>query len=178
MHYPEAYVQYLVQFHGHRDFFECHEILEEHWKEKPSGYRDKHWVGLIQIAVGLYHHRRANWRGAQKTFRNARRIVQEYSASLEELALDTDQLLFLMDQRLSDILLQRTYTDMNLPITDTSLTDQCFRMCEKENVDWLGESDMFNDHLVHRHILRDRTDITEERIQQKWLREQKKLSRT
>lgn len=31
--YPEAYIEYLAEFHGSRDYFECHELLEEHWKK-------------------------------------------------------------------------------------------------------------------------------------------------
>lgn len=33
--YPEAYVAFLHEFHTTRDYFECHEILEEYWKEDP-----------------------------------------------------------------------------------------------------------------------------------------------
>ena len=33
MVYPEAYIEYLMYFHGNRDYFECHEVLEEYWKE-------------------------------------------------------------------------------------------------------------------------------------------------
>ena len=31
--YSQAYIDYLVHFHGDRDYFECHELLEEHWKK-------------------------------------------------------------------------------------------------------------------------------------------------
>ncbi|WP_158735263.1 DUF309 domain-containing protein [Alteribacillus sp. YIM 98480] len=176
--YPEAYIQYLIQFHGYRDFFECHEILEEHWKEKEVRNRDKYWVGLIQVAVGLYHHRRENWRGARKTFQNARSIIQENETSLQQLGLDTSRLIQLIDERLSDLLLHKGYTDMNLPITDTALIEQCRQECEANQVTWLADSDLDDPYIIHRHILRDRTSVTEERLHQKLLREQKKLSRS
>lgn len=32
--YPAEYLEYLVYFHADRDYFECHEILEEYWKEQ------------------------------------------------------------------------------------------------------------------------------------------------
>lgn len=51
--YPKAYIDYLVYFHGLRDYFECHEVLEEHWKKDDKAERKKYWVGLIQIAVAL-----------------------------------------------------------------------------------------------------------------------------
>ncbi len=37
MMYPNAYLDYLVYFHGHRDYFECHEVLEEYWKKDQAG---------------------------------------------------------------------------------------------------------------------------------------------
>ncbi|WP_205628902.1 DUF309 domain-containing protein, partial [Acinetobacter baumannii] len=51
--YPEALIDYLVYFHADRDFFECHEVLEDYWKSLPKEERSLFWVGLIQIAVGL-----------------------------------------------------------------------------------------------------------------------------
>ncbi|WP_260405419.1 DUF309 domain-containing protein, partial [Paenibacillus sp. 598K] len=64
--YPDDYIQYLIEFHVTRDYFECHELLEEYWKEQPGDdpFYDT-WVGLIQIAVSQYHHRRSNHRGAR-----------------------------------------------------------------------------------------------------------------
>lgn len=52
--YPKAYIEYLVHFHSDRDYFECHEILEEHWKQDG---RNKGWLVLIQTAVAFYHYR-------------------------------------------------------------------------------------------------------------------------
>ncbi|PAD68333.1 hypothetical protein CHH83_14265, partial [Bacillus sp. 7586-K] len=33
--YDQEYIDFLVHFHCDRDYFECHEILEEHWKKDP-----------------------------------------------------------------------------------------------------------------------------------------------
>jgi len=38
--YPEPYLEYLIQFHAERDYFECHEILEEYWKSAPANERE------------------------------------------------------------------------------------------------------------------------------------------
>ena len=54
--YPEAYIDFLVHFHGDRDWFECHERLEEYWKEHPDDPKSDTWVGLIQVAeIGRAH---------------------------------------------------------------------------------------------------------------------------
>ncbi len=55
--YAKAYIEYLAHFHGTRDYFECHEVLEEHWKAVDPKNRSSVWVLLIQIAVSMYHAR-------------------------------------------------------------------------------------------------------------------------
>lgn len=176
--YPEAYIQYLVQFHAHRDFFECHEILEEHWKENDIKNRYSPWVGLIQIAVGLYHYRRENFRGAEKILKNAYTILEQNPDHLRRLGLDFDKLLNVTHDCLLHVLERKDYRDINLPLTDQALIERCKQESAHQHVTWLAESDLRNKHLVHRHILRDRTEIDEERLRQKQLKETtRKLSR-
>ncbi|MEC0180874.1 DUF309 domain-containing protein [Paenibacillus peoriae] len=58
--YEPLYVTYLVYFNRDRDYFECHEVLEELWLKLD---RDPVYKGLLQIAVGLFHFRNGNYRG-------------------------------------------------------------------------------------------------------------------
>ncbi|SFE32609.1 DUF309 domain-containing protein [Alteribacillus iranensis] len=153
--YPEAYIQFLIHFHGSRDFFECHEILEEHWKRKKRGNRDAYWTGLIQLAVALYHHRRANHTGALKLFRNSEKIIQAHAEKVERLAIDTGSLLHLIDEKISDVLEEKPYADMNLPLTDESLIEACKKRCRAQQIEWQRKSDLDNPYLVHKHMLRD-----------------------
>lgn len=90
--YPTEYIQFLIHFHGDYDYFECHEILEGYWKTKPRGNRDNYLVGLIQIAVSLYHHRRSNWNGAEKMMKSAITILEKNSAHLLRLGINEAQL--------------------------------------------------------------------------------------
>ncbi len=85
--YPKAYIDYLVEFHATRDYFECHEILEEFWKEDPPKKRKRYWVGFIQLAVALYHHRRQNTAGAKRLMANSIRILQAEHRAVEDLGL-------------------------------------------------------------------------------------------
>lgn len=94
--YPKAYIDYLVEFHATRDYFECHEILEEYWKEDPPKKRKRYWVGFIQLAVALYHHRRQNTAGAKRLMANSIRILQAEHRAVEDLGLDHGRLLELM----------------------------------------------------------------------------------
>lgn len=91
--YPTEYIQFLIHFHGDYDYFECHEILEEYWKTKPRGNRDHYLVGLIQIAVSLYHQRRANWNGSTKMMKSAITILEKSGVPLQRLGINQVQLL-------------------------------------------------------------------------------------
>jgi predicted metal-dependent hydrolase len=65
MHYHKLYVAFLYYFNIDEDYFECHEVMEELWIEER---RDPLWQGLLQVAVGLYHHSNANISGTIKLF--------------------------------------------------------------------------------------------------------------
>jgi predicted metal-dependent hydrolase len=173
--YPDAYILFLVEFHSTRDYFECHEILEDHWKEAPSKERDPVWPGLIQIAVGLYHERRGNLTGASKCLKNAGVILRPLPRRLQALGLDAERLLQRIEEQLDR--LGEPFRDLNLPITDPKLEAQCIRLCEQKKTSWLQPSPLEDTDLVHKHVLRDRTDIVHERDKQLRIRDKQRRSR-
>jgi predicted metal-dependent hydrolase len=63
--YDRLYVAFLYYFNDQRDYFECHEVMEELWLEEG---RNPLYQGLLQIAVGLYHHLNGNPSGSIKLF--------------------------------------------------------------------------------------------------------------
>jgi predicted metal-dependent hydrolase len=63
--YDKLYVEFVYYFNVERDYFECHEVMEELWLEEG---RAPLYQGLLQVAVGLYHYRNGNLRGAIKLF--------------------------------------------------------------------------------------------------------------
>ena len=72
------FVQFIVYFNENQDYFECHEVLEELWKKKEPLDKD-HWlVALILLSTGLYHWRRGNRKGAEKTLQNAQHDSTSY----------------------------------------------------------------------------------------------------
>ncbi len=168
--YPKAYLDYLYHFHCDRDYFECHEVLEEYWKEKEAIDREIHWVGLIQIAVGLYHHRRENFNGALRMLQNASRIIGKESSAINALGLDSGRLLKLLDERIVCVTKQEPYVSMNLPIADPDLQLSCDALAKSASKVWGAPSDLLDGSLVNRHTLRDRSDVIEERRKQLELR--------
>jgi uncharacterized protein len=168
--YPKAYIDFLIHFHTDRDYFECHEILEEYWKEDEPHERKQVWVALIQIAVALYHHRRGNWAGAKRMMRKALLLVQQEQEAVERLGLDFSRLVQQLENRINNIKQQVPYQSMNLPIKDITLLQLCKNLCQELHLTWGKESDLSNEYLLHKHKLRDRTDVIKERERQKTLR--------
>nr|WP_027414688.1 DUF309 domain-containing protein [Aneurinibacillus terranovensis] len=154
--YPQQYIDYLVYFHADRDYFECHEILEEYWKSFPIETRSAVWVGLIQIAVGLYHQRRGNLTGAEKMFAGALAILRD--KQLSNLGVDREALLHDLQHRLQT-LHTTPYADLNLPLTAPELVQSCKTHAKKRAVTWLAPSDFTNSFLMHKHTLRDRSHV-------------------
>ncbi|NLP49689.1 DUF309 domain-containing protein [Bacillus sp. RO1] len=168
--YPKAYLDFLYHFHCDRDYFECHEVLEEYWKEKDASEREVHWVGLIQIAVGLYHQRRGNFRGALRMLQNASRIIGKESSAIDALGLDSGRLVQLLEERLEYVTKQEPYKSMDLPIADPDLQLSCDAMAKSGGKVWGAASDLHDGSLVNRHTLRDRSDVIAERQRQLELR--------
>lgn len=167
MHYPKPYIEYLLHFHGSRDWFECHEIMEELWKAETSMERKQWWLTLVQIAVGLYHERRGNMAGACKMLRSA--MSHANQVPWHDLGLDGEQLLSQLEAKLTElnrsgaagerISVRPDYEEWNLPIADPDLCEQCKEQCEHRGWIWCSTNSHVMDDVVHRHMLRDRQDV-------------------
>ncbi|KMY50649.1 DUF309 domain-containing protein [Peribacillus loiseleuriae] len=173
MCYPKEYVSYLVHFHASRDYFECHEILEEYWKEVSPRERDSYWVGFIQIAVALYHYRRGNLAGAIKTIRKADSILQMNPAQIRKLGIEYDELMELIHDITEKITLKKPYQSVSLPICDKKLIEACLAGCREAGYRWMKESDLNDSLLINRHVLRDRSEVITERNKQLQIRKTK-----
>jgi uncharacterized protein len=161
--YPQEYISYLAHFHGDRDYFECHEILEDYWKHVDPGNKDSIWVGLIQLAVSCYHHRRGNFNGAKRTLEKSLKIFSLQDGSLTNLGLDKQLLIQILKERLPIIEKEKAYTSFNLPLCNPLLIEDCIKTSEKKGFTWENVSDLTNISLVHRHKLRDRTSVINNR---------------
>lgn len=168
--YPDAYVEFLVHYHGTRDYFECHEIMEEYWKQETNSLQRKAWLALIKSAVAAYHERRGNTAGAAKMWDSALRNVRDRE-SVFSLGLDRDAYERLLSERLASCTEARhtAFRDPNLPITDESLLERCIIRCGELGVSW-GAPSTNDPELIHKHTRRDRADVINERERQKQLK--------
>jgi uncharacterized protein len=161
--YPKSYIQYLAHFHGDRDYFECHEILEEYWKATDAGNKKSIWVALILLAVSNYHYRRSNFAGAIRTLTKAEEIFFHDQPGLLRLGITPDALDDMLKKRKKNLLNSVAYTSFNLPISDQELIKLCQEECKENGFKWGARSDLNDLDLIHRHSSRDRSDVISDR---------------
>ncbi len=174
--YPEPYLKFLLEFHGTRDYFECHEILEEEWKKESRPAWQNVWEGLIKVAVSLYHQRRGNYGGSGRLMKKAIQLLKERPGELRQLAIDYEELYKMLAERLGQIGQNVPYESMQLPLTDEHLIEHCKHLCGQQGYTWCGQSDLADKMLIHRHALRDRRDVISERKRQLELKKGRRQS--
>ncbi|SET88930.1 hypothetical protein SAMN05421676_11038 [Salinibacillus kushneri] len=152
--YDDAYITYLAHFLGTRDYFECHEILEDRWKmEKPLD-RDSIWVAFIQLAVSLYHQRRGNDVGALRLIQKSKQKFYLHHMMIAKFGLNKKELLQTLNLLEENIVNKKPYQSISLPFQDPHLIDLVKRKCGEWNCTFNSKSDLSNPYIVHKHILR------------------------
>lgn len=74
---PPALLLAIEQFNG-REYFECHETLEDLWNAEPGVIRTL-YKGILQVGVGCYHLLRGNYRGATIKLRTGADYIEPYA---------------------------------------------------------------------------------------------------
>jgi uncharacterized protein len=147
-----------VEFHASRDYFECHELLEDYWKEHPNDGRGEIWVGLIQTAVGQYHERRGNLRGAAMMYEQA--LAKLSVSELEPLGLDKESLIEQLSKRKQTAANgMQEYKDIDMKLVHEPLLERCGALCMEQGLTWGIPSPYHDDSIIHRHLKRDRTEV-------------------
>jgi predicted metal-dependent hydrolase len=78
-----------IELFNNREFFHCHEVLEEAWTPE-RGPRREFLQALIHVAVGFYHCQRGNSAGACSQLSKGLRKLAEYLPQCE--GIDTERL--------------------------------------------------------------------------------------
>ena len=71
-----------IHLFNHREFFECHEVLEEIWMVDRTRSR-LFLQSIIHFAVAFYHHGRQNPVGAIRQLRKGLRKLSDYLPEYE-----------------------------------------------------------------------------------------------
>lgn len=122
MVFDSRIVLFLVYFNRDRDFFECHEVMEELWLDQGS---DPLYKGLLQVAVGMFHFRAGNKVGAYKMLRSAVDKLKDYPE--DHIGLNLGKIcrecLSLADELAPDQPSLPPYREIDIEITDAALKE-------------------------------------------------------
>ncbi len=77
-------LQHGIDLFNRREFFVCHEVLEEVWTHE-RGARRLFLQALIHFAVAFYHDQRGNPVGATRQLRKGLRKLTAYLPTCEEI---------------------------------------------------------------------------------------------
>ncbi|MFO1006115.1 MAG: DUF309 domain-containing protein [Planctomycetaceae bacterium] len=84
---PAATLEEAVRLFNEREYFACHDVLEELWGETVGADRD-FYQGLLHAAVSLFHLSEGNPAGARKMHASSLRYLAGYGAAFSGIDLD------------------------------------------------------------------------------------------
>lgn len=152
------FIKYIEYFNGERDYFECHEVLEEYWKEVDPGNKEHPLTAWIQLATGLYHWRRNNFSGALRMLEKSHFKMNLHQDSEFLAGIDVEKLLSDIRRAIKAVENREVFMPFKLQLSasffgeviDTTSLDNKFTETESES-------------LIHKHMRRDRSHILQER---------------
>lgn len=153
------FVQFIKEFNGTKDYFECHELLEDYWKEVPQAGKNHPLTAFILLSTSMYHWRRGNITGAIKTMNGSIKRFVETSPSAYYDTIDYTKLMQDTTHSISLMKEKKAFQQFTIEL----MNEQLERL-----VDALGTTVEEDLHfLTHKHMLRDRSEILIERERQK-----------
>jgi len=75
-----------LELYNAREYFECHEVLENAWRAEKGPIREL-YRAILQVAVGYYHIQRGNYIGARKMFKRSRRWLAPFPDTCQGINL-------------------------------------------------------------------------------------------
>ncbi|SOB94177.1 hypothetical protein SAMN05880501_101775 [Ureibacillus xyleni] len=154
--FHRLFVDFCTYYNGNQDYFECHEVLEEYWKEIAPGDKNHPLVGYVQLATGMYHWRRNNRMGAMKILKKA---LNNFSINQSSPFFDYihyNQLYNDCEKSIAAIEKGYDFTSFKIEIQNAELA-----ALVQKNITELPTLPL--NYLLNKHMLRDRSDILNER---------------
>ena len=162
-HHP-LFIHFIVYFNRNQDYFECHEVLEEYWKSIKNADKTHPLTAFILMSTGMYHFRRGNLKGAKRTLEGAKKrfhaIPDDSSLYMEEI--NVQAILDRIADRILALENEEPFTPFQIEVLSPDLTLLVAEAEERMDLLQAGSN-----AVIHKHMLRDRTDILLERQKKK-----------
>ena len=159
-HHP-LFVQFMVYFNNNQDYFECHEVLEEYWKSIPHSDKNHPLTAYILLATGMYHWRRDNLAGAIRTLRKAEKKIAAFPVEYVE-EINFQQLLANVQHSVELVEKGLPFESFSFLLTSPHL--QTTVGLAQQSMPLLPFG---SEAVIHKHMLRDRSDIQRARDEKK-----------
>ncbi|QTD42218.1 DUF309 domain-containing protein [Sporosarcina sp. Te-1] len=151
-HHP-LFIHFIVYFNRNQDYFECHEVLEEYWKSIPGSNKKHPLTAFILLATGLYHWRRGNFNGGRRTLSKAEKQFIDFQP-LYRQEIDFEQLLLDLKMAIESVDAKKSFRSFTILLSSDRLLGYVTEAADQMDLLPLG-----SDAVIHKHMLRDRTDI-------------------
>lgn len=73
-------LEHAITLFNTEEFYACHDILEDLWREEPGEIRGL-YQGLLQIGVSFHHYKKGNISGATTLLRKGMRRIADFAPS-------------------------------------------------------------------------------------------------
>ncbi|KXH82058.1 DUF309 domain-containing protein [Sporosarcina sp. HYO08] len=162
-HHP-LFVKFIVYFNENQDFFECHEVLEEYWKSLPNSDKQHPLTAFILLSTGMYHWRRRNFTGAEKTLQKAVLKFMNFKLHAPDFTEEIDMHQLIADAKLafSQSKERSSFSPFPIHVSSATLASHVNEMVTSIELLPFG-----SDAVIHKHMLRDRSDILRKREEKK-----------
>jgi len=154
-----SFVAFLKHFNETFDYFECHEFLEDYWKEVSPRQKNHALTALILLATSMYHWRRGNFSGAIKTMKSSAKRMEETKNSPFFENFNCQKLTENMTDALVLMTNNQAFQKFSIEVSNPQLQT----LVNELNIE--RKDDLH--FLTHKHMLRDRSEILEERDREK-----------
>lgn len=151
-HHP-LFIHFIVYFNRNQDYFECHEVLEEYWKSIPRADKEHPLTAFILLATGLYHWRRGNFKGAIRTLVKAEKRMLAFPPLFRQ-EIDFEQLSHDLKQTIEAVRAEKPFSAFPLLLYSGTLHTSATKAASQLDLLPAGSN-----AIIHKHMLRDRTDI-------------------
>lgn len=164
----EILLQFFNELIIKQDYFECHEIMEEAWKDKEIFTKEDPEVFFVLIVTGEYHYRRDNVIGAATSYKRALKLYEKHQYDV--MAFGFGEEFIEMLQNRYKHLADTPFKPMQYPV-DSWVYESLYEMYQDDFDSYSAftleilERFEKDESVIHRHRLRDREDVIEARLE-------------
>ncbi|CAD2073647.1 hypothetical protein GCM10007275_04140 [Jeotgalicoccus coquinae] len=142
--------------------------MEEAWKDKENFTKEDPEVFFVLIVTGEYHYRRDNITGAATSYKRALKLYEKHEYDVTAFGFGED-FMDMIRARFS-ALAEVPFTPMQYPV-DSRVYESLYEMYKDDYESYSAFTlEILNrfekdEHIIHRHRLRDREDVIEARLE-------------